>query len=318
MNPPPGHRALFRPPTAADDIYRRYRALLEDWPVPARHRTLATSQGDTFVVSCGTADRPPVLLIHGAVANAATWIGDVATLAPHFRLHAVDVIGEPGLSAPSRPPLASDAYARWLGEVLDALEVESAHVVGISLGGWLGFDLAIRMPARVRSLTAIVPAGIGPQRNVLAWALPLSLLGRWGRRRLRERIMGKAPPDHELSDAERRFGELYELIGRHFRPRYVHLPIFTDADLAGLDMPVMAIVAGRDVMLAPRPMKQRLEAQVRDLEMRYLPDARHYPGTQVEPVLDFLLRCSGFQTTQPPLAGSGVEHAPAAPPVHEV
>ena len=38
-------------------------------------------------------------------------MGDVPTWARHFRVHAVDIIGEPGLSAPSRPPLGSPAYA---------------------------------------------------------------------------------------------------------------------------------------------------------------------------------------------------------------
>lgn len=289
MNASPEQRALFRPAGAADDIYRRYDALLAEWPVPARRRSLETCHGDTFVLTCGNPEGPPVLLIHGAVANAATWIGDVETLAPYFHLHAVDVIGEPGFSAPNRPALASDAYAHWLEDVLDGLAVTSAHVVGISLGGWLGLDLAIRRPARVRTLTAIVPGGVGPQRPILLWALPLSLLGRWGQRKLRERIMGKAPPDEALTDAQRRFAELYALMGRHFRPRYDRLPIFSDADLAGLDMPVLAIVAGRDVMLAPGPMKQRLEDNVRDLEMLYLPDAPHYPGSQVARVLAFLI-----------------------------
>ena len=292
MNPTADHYALFRPPAAADDAFRRYDALLDDWPVPAQRRTLATCQGDTFVLTCGNAAGPPVLLIYGALANLATWIGDVETLAPHFHLHAVDVIGEPGFSAAGRPALDSDAYARWLDDVLDCLGVESAHVVGISLGGWLGLDLGIRRPRRVRTLTAIVPGGVGPQRPILLWALPLSLLGRWGRQKMRERIMGKAPPDSELTDAQRRFSELYALLGRHFRPRYDRLPVFTDAELAALAMPVLAIVAGRDVMLASGPMKQRLEANVRDLEMLYLPDAPHYPGSQVASILKFLRRNS--------------------------
>ena len=115
---------------------------------------------------------------------------------------------------------------------------------------------------------------------------------------MRERIMGKAPPDSELTDPQRRFSELYALLGRHFRPRYDRLPVFPDADLAGLAMPVLAIVAGRDVMLAPGPMKRRLEANVPDLEMLYLPDAPHYPGSQVARIREFLLRhASGDDAT---------------------
>jgi hypothetical protein len=74
-----------------------------------------------FVVTCGQALAPPLVLLHGSGANSMMWAGHVAAWAEHFRIHAIDVIGEPGLSAPSRPPLASDAYAAWLDDVLDLL-----------------------------------------------------------------------------------------------------------------------------------------------------------------------------------------------------
>ncbi len=229
-----------------------------------------------------------MVLLHGALSNSTTWMGDAAAWAPHFHLFAVDLLGEPGFSAPSRPPLESDAYARWLDEVLDGLGLATAAVVGISLGGWLGLDYAIRRGPRVDSLGLIVPGGVGPQRNVLLWALPLFLLGPWGRSLARRRIVG--PPPAQASEAERRFGELHALISRVFKPRYEHLPIFTDTDLESLTMPVLAVVAGRDVMLAPGPMKQRLEDHVADLEMHFLPEARHFPGLQTERVGDFLRR----------------------------
>ena len=65
------------------------------------------------------------------------WMGDVAAWAEHFRVYAVDVIGDAGLSAPSRPPLASDAHALWLDDVMQALSLERASLVGVSLAdGW--------------------------------------------------------------------------------------------------------------------------------------------------------------------------------------
>ena len=52
------------------------------------------------------------------------WMNDVRTFAGQFRVYAIDMIGEAGLSAPSRPPLASDAYAVWLDEVPQGLSVD--------------------------------------------------------------------------------------------------------------------------------------------------------------------------------------------------
>ena len=282
--------SLYKSPHAARSIREGYAALLREWPVPYRHHHIPTSQGDTFAVECGSEDGPPLLLIHGSVSNAAAWMGDVPLWAPHFHIYAVDVIGEAGFSAPCRPPLKSDAYARWLDDVMDGLGLEAASLAGISLGGWLALDFAIRRPSRVSNLVVIVPGGVGPQRNILYWAVPLSLLGRWGRSRVHHLLLG--PPPAETTDTIRRFSELWEAISQQFRPRYDKLPIFSDAQLTGLPMPVMAVVAGKDVMLAPGPMRRRLEAHVPDLEMHYLPDARHYPGSQAERVLEFLRRRS--------------------------
>jgi pimeloyl-ACP methyl ester carboxylesterase len=52
--------------------------------------------------ACGQPDAPPLVLLHGAGFNSVSWMGDVATWAQRFRVFAVDIIGHPGLSAPTR------------------------------------------------------------------------------------------------------------------------------------------------------------------------------------------------------------------------
>lgn len=279
---------LYRSGQAARDAAALYDAVLADWPVSHRRHRIATCQGETFVIECGADQGPPLVLLHGSLGNSASWFPDVPPLAAGHHVFAVDTIGEPGFSAPARPPLESDAYAAWLDDVLDGLGLPAATFIGISLGGWMSLDYAIRRTPRVSRLVLIAPGGVGPQRNILYWALPLSLLGAWGRARVRNRILGEPPA--EQSDTEQRFGALLTLLAREFRPRYDQLPIFTDDQLSALPMPVLAVVPGKDVMLAPGPMKQRLEANVSRLEMRYLPQARHYPGSQAAPILEFLER----------------------------
>ena len=85
----------------------------------------------------------------------------------------MDVIGEPGLSTPARPPLTSDAYASWLDGVLRGLTVDRASIVGASLGGWLALYYAIRRPARVDRLVLLGPGGIGRQK----WGVVLAATG---------------------------------------------------------------------------------------------------------------------------------------------
>jgi hypothetical protein len=105
---------VFRSAKAAQDIRRRYEACLRAWPVPNEHLYIPTGQGTTFVVASGPEHAPPVVLLHGTMSTAAAWMREVGTWATQFRVYALDVIGDAGLSAPARPPFASDAHAVWL------------------------------------------------------------------------------------------------------------------------------------------------------------------------------------------------------------
>jgi 2-hydroxymuconate-semialdehyde hydrolase len=95
---------------------------------------------------------PPVLLIHGIPTSGLLWTDVAERLAPRARVLAVDLLGY-GLSA--RPAgLAVDvlAQAGYLVELLDALGVERATVVGHDIGGGVAQNLAVRYPERVERL----------------------------------------------------------------------------------------------------------------------------------------------------------------------
>jgi pimeloyl-ACP methyl ester carboxylesterase len=201
-------------------------------------------------------------------------MGDVAILARRFRLYAVDMIGEPGFSAPSRPPLASEAYAVWLDEVLAGLGAERAALVGISLGGWLALDYATRRPERVNALALLCPGGVGATKSLL-WVLPLMLLGPVGRNIVMKRL-GVGAVTREASPAIKAFGAFMDLIQANFRPRRERLPRFNDAALQGLKVPVLAILGGRDAILAMDEARARLTANVAHADIRWLPDAGHF------------------------------------------
>jgi pimeloyl-ACP methyl ester carboxylesterase len=290
--------AIYKSEAGARAVEARYREFLGHWPVPSRQFSVPTRQGETFIVACGPEAAPPVLLFHGSGANSTAWLADIATWSAYFRVYAVDMIGEPGLSAPSRPPIASDAYALWLDDVMAALGLRRASIVGVSLGGWLALDYATRRSERVERLALMCPAGIGRQKKFLLKALPLMLLGSWGTRKVREMVFGRAHA--QLSPGQTRMRDFVVLIFRHFRPRMVKLPVFGDDALKRLAMPVLAIMGGKDVMLDSAETCARLARNVSQADIRFLPDARHYIPGQTATILEFLRASSlGERRLQP-------------------
>ena len=262
-------------------IHERYRALLRLWPVASEHLTVPTRLGETFVVASGPAGAPPLVLLHGSGATSAMWLGDVSSYVESHRVYAVDIPGEPGLSAPARPPMASSAYSDWLGEVLDALGVKQARLLGISLGGWLAADFATRHPDRVERLALISPSGIGKQKlGIALLTLFLLPLGRPGRKLSLRLVLGTTPPPAMT--------EFVLFIHKHFRARRETVPVLSDEALATLTMPLLAIVGGRDALLDSAETQARLERHAPAATVVLLPSAGHLLPSQADRISRFL------------------------------
>lgn len=276
---------IFKSQSGADAVRRRYAEQLDRWPVPADHLRIPTSAGETFVVASGPSGAPPVVLLHGSGANASTWAGDIAVWSSEFRVYAVDMLGEPGGSAGVRLALETDATASWLDEVLGALEIDSATLVGMSLGGWVAADYTIRRPSRVTSLALLCPGGIG--RQTWGWlpaALLLGAFGSRGRRRTARMVTGldDALTKDALDDVT--------LIFTHFKPRTGTLPIFSDTALESISVPVRVILGADDVMMDSSQTAKRIARCVPDASVTMLPGVGHAVLGQTEPIMDFLRR----------------------------
>ncbi|MFG1797179.1 alpha/beta fold hydrolase [Nocardia sp. NPDC049149] len=276
-------RTLYKSEHGANVVQQHYRKLLDAWPIPAERVRVSTRQGETFVLVSGPQEAPPLVLLHGSGGNAANWRGDIASWAKHFRTYAVDIIGEAGDSAPSRPPLDSDAYALWLDDVLAALGLDDVAIVASSLGGWMALDYATRRPSRVTKLALQCPSGIGKQ--TMGWlpkALFLRMFGRRGVRHTARMVTGL-----NTSLTEAALDDIV-LTFTTYKPRTERLPIFSDDKLRGLTMPVLVIIGAMDIMLDSAETAERVRRCVPNATVHVLPDVGHAILGQTDTVLAFL------------------------------
>ena len=85
------------------------------------------------------------------------------------------------------------------------------------------------------------------------------------------------------------------LIGRNVIPRVMKIPRLTDQDLGRLDLPMLVIIGGKDVLINSEETCRRLSRHVPMADVRFLLQARHFIPAQAEPILQFL---TDLQTPQ--------------------
>jgi pimeloyl-ACP methyl ester carboxylesterase len=259
-----------------------YDALLARWPVPCTTLEITSRYGATFVAASGSESAPSLVLIHGAGSNSAMWAGDVGEYSCHYRVYAVDLLGEPGKSAPVRPDWNSSAYAEWLGDVLDALKVEKTILIGLSQGGWTALKFATSQPDRVDKLVLLTPGGITPDRISFALrAIALSFLGRWGIERINRMVFGPQPIPREVNEASM-------LIMTHFKHRIGVLPIFSDEELRRLTMPTLLLIGQEDALRDARKVAERMRMLVPELTTKIIPQAGHALFNTTSHIMPFL------------------------------
>ncbi len=133
-------------------------------------RTVTTARLATRVLFAGPADGTPVLFLHGNNSSATWWEEVLASLPPGFHGIAPDLRGF-GEADPDKKVDARRGAGDWADDaaaLLEALEIDRAHVVGSSLGGCVVWRLLMDHPARFLSAVQVDPGspyGFGGTRD---------------------------------------------------------------------------------------------------------------------------------------------------------
>jgi pimeloyl-ACP methyl ester carboxylesterase len=133
-------------------------------PGRLRFRTISTPRARLSIMDAGTG--PPILAMHGLGGTKGSFLPTVAALADRdrFRVIAVDLPGFGDSDKPLGAAYDAHYFAQVAVDLLDALGLERAHLIGNSLGGRVALEIALRHPDRVGRLALLAPS--------LAWRRP--------------------------------------------------------------------------------------------------------------------------------------------------
>jgi pimeloyl-ACP methyl ester carboxylesterase len=232
-----------------------------DWPSMTR-RVPVLGRSVNVVDTGGSG--PPLLFIHGLGGCWQNWLLNIPAFMGSHRVVALDL---PGFGESQMPAeeITIRGFAKVVDALCDSLGVESPVVIGNSMGGFVGAELALSYPTRVQKLVLVSAAGLSIEyrrREPLVtfarlWGAGATWLGARGRavvtrprmRRLGMQLLVRYP--EKLSPAL-----TYELVRGTGKPGFVPaLKALLDHSyrdqLPGIEMPVL-VVWGRHDMLVPR------------------------------------------------------------------
>ncbi|SHL73851.1 alpha/beta fold hydrolase [Phytopseudomonas punonensis] len=219
----------------------------------------------------------PVLLIHGLGSSTLDWELQIPVLAAQHRVIALDVRGHGRSDKPRQRYRISD-FAGDAAALIEHLGLAPVHLVGISMGGMIGFQLGVDSPHLLRSLTVV---NSGPEVKAKKPADYLEIAKRWTLSRLLSldtiaKALGKMlfpkPEQAELrrkveerwprNDKRAYLASLDAIIGWGVRER-----------LSRITCPTLVISADRDY--TPVAQKQAYVDELSDARLLVIADSRH-------------------------------------------
>lgn len=220
---------------------------------------------------------PPVILLHGGLANSDTWGGQIPALTGTRRVILIDTRGH-GRSTRDDRPLTYELLASDVIRVMDSLNIDRADVVGWSDGAIVGLVMAMKTPKRIGRLFAFAanadPTGAKPG------AMSNPTLIRFGQLAAEDYRSQSNSPDG--------FGQLAAAVMKMWATQ----PNYTAAELATISTPV-AIVDGDHDEGIRREHTEYLARAIPQARLIILHDTSHFahlqdPAAFNAAMLDFL------------------------------
>lgn len=252
-------------------------------PAVLHERRIPTAVGELAVLDTRATDLPVVVFRHGIFLDRALWLPIAERFATTHRVIVVEAPGHGASGDPGRAyTLADDARAGV--ELLDALGVERAALVGHSWGGMWALRIALLAPERVTALalvnTPLAPRSSAARRQYRALIALLRVIGapRWYGRKIVAALFDPAARDSAIAH---RLVEQVRVADRAMVARAMHAVLVDPDDVSDrfgeLRMPVLALAGADDYVLAP---------DAAALLAARAPHARivHVPGDHVTPV----------------------------------
>ncbi len=266
--------SLFKTEEGKKAVLAVYQQKLKDLAISYETQKVNTAFGETNIIVTGNPTNPPLVLVHGANGCAPVALDVYPNLAKQYRVYAVDVVGEPNLSAGRRMNKKANEYGKWLKEVLSKLDLEKVTLAGFSLGGLVIWQTLIEDDVRIKAAYMIVPAGIvngNPLKGLFKIFIPMKRYMSTQKEKYLERFLsGMFSEKDEFAQA------FLSKVLLHFDMDFSPIPTIKDRDAKDITTPITIVAAKNDLFFPGEKLLKRAKKIFPSLkESILLEDSKH-------------------------------------------
>ncbi|MDM5300317.1 alpha/beta hydrolase [Bacillus subtilis] len=266
-------------PAAAESglrFYQAYDQSLSLWPIESEAFYVSTRFGKTHIMASGPKDAPSLVLLHRGLFSSLMWYPNIAVWSSQYRTYAVDIIGDKNKSIPSAALDTRADCAEWLKDVLDSLELETAHLAGLSLGGSHIVNFLLQAPERVERAIVMSPAEAFISYYPDVYKFAAGLTGARGAEAYIEWITASRYDLHPALRKQIVAGVEWRDEQRSLKPTENGFPyVFTDRELKSIAVPMLLMFGEHEVMYHQQMALERASILVPEIQAEIVKRAGH-------------------------------------------
>ncbi|UNK17190.1 alpha/beta hydrolase [Paenibacillus sp. N3/727] len=263
--------------TGKAEFEAAYGDAMKFLPLPLETKDIETAFGRVRIYLFTREEhkgKEPLLLLPGRSSSTPMWEPNLRGLMKERPVYTLDLLGEPGMSCQTKLIRNAEDQASWLSEVLAELDVETVHLIGVSIGGWTAMNLGRHAPSKVATISLLDPVFVFAPLSLkmIAASIPASvpMVPRFIREKMLSYISGGVKADE--SDP---IARLIELGMANFKISLPPPDLMSAEDLKKINIPVLALMAEKSTMHNSRRAVLQGKTHVPNIQIENWPDASH-------------------------------------------
>jgi 3-oxoadipate enol-lactonase len=231
--------------------------------------------GDTVVQVSGKG--VPLVFVHGFTTTAEFWREQVEPFSAHYQMVRINLPGHGRSPRPDDRNYTIDAFVEDVLRVYRTLSIESAVLVGLSMGGTVAQNFALAHPARVRALVLVgaTPHGLGADVNVDNVRKAIDELGVvTASQKVIERSFGSAASTDLIDFAKHEVAQTPAFVARQAIASLNASD--SRARLGEISVPTLVLVGEEDVITPPSESRT-LANSIPNSQLQIMASAGHFP-----------------------------------------